>query len=65
MNIFDNTLIEKLDIISDKILVSVENSRFSKELEVFENVQVHAGCGGCSGTQMTCSSRKTTTSTCF
>lgn len=54
MKRIENRTLTGLTILSQKIVTSIENSSFEKELEVFETIQVHAGCGGCSGTQMAC-----------
>lgn len=45
---------EKLNSINEVLVSSVKQSCFANELEVFEDVQVHAGCGGCYGTQISC-----------
>lgn len=44
---------DKLNMLQKKIAETVNNS-IEDELKRFESVQVHTGCGGCSGTQISC-----------
>jgi hypothetical protein len=53
MNIIDTKIILRLDVINEQLYNSVGNSSF-ESLNMFESIQVHAGCGGCYGTQMSC-----------
>lgn len=50
----EKNLVQELKSISAKLQSNVGMSSFEKALEVFEEVQVHTGCGGCYGTQIDC-----------
>ena len=55
MKIIDKTMLEQLNKLNKTLSNSINKSTYESELEIFETVQVHTGCGGCFGTQISCS----------
>ena len=49
-----NEVLSKLNSLDSKIIASIEKSKFEEDLEIFKTIQVHTGCGGCFGTQISC-----------
>jgi hypothetical protein len=57
MHRLDKNMLRQLDQLNKTLCKTVTDgnkSTYESDLEIFETVQVHMGCGGCSGTQMSC-----------